>query len=269
MNKHHLGGQIIPVVVLWCRFSYYLLDYSPLLPRNDFGWQYQPLPHEAHTVNCDGSHTFPSIWAGHHGPHPAWASSPVVAAAAPAERHTAASGQSQADPAQSGSGHSPVAGPPGDGIRYTEGPPFWPLPRVLLLEHHQYQTHSIPNFMTSLMDGQPIFGTDSQMECRPTDEWISDNGHWNWQRLVLQETDFWFFNSKSSQRICFTQSLLLSEGNKGLIFTGDARDAVSIPELGRFPGEGNGNSFQYSCLGDPMDRGAWWAMTHGVTVGHD
>ena len=83
--------------------------------------QYQPLPHEAHTVNCDGSHTFPSIWAGHCGPHPAWVSSPVVAAAAPAERHTAASGQRQADPAQSGSVHSPVAGPPGNGIRYTEG----------------------------------------------------------------------------------------------------------------------------------------------------
>ena len=32
-----------------------------------------------------------------------------------------------------------------------------------------------------------------------------------------------------------------------------------IPGLGRFPGEGNGNSFQYSCLGNPMDRGAWWA----------
>ena len=82
---------------------------------------------------------------------------------------------------------------------------------------------------------------------------------------MLQDTDFWFSNSQSSQKICFSQSLLLSEGNKGLIFIGDARDAVSIPELGRFPGEGNGNSFQYSCLGDPMDRGAWWAMIHGVT----
>ena len=31
------------------------------------------------------------------------------------------------------------------------------------------------------------------------------------------------------------------------------------------PGEGNGNSLQYSCLGNPMDRGAWWATVHGVT----
>ena len=44
----------------------------------------------------------------------------------------------------------------------------------------------------------------------------------------------------------------------------------SIPELGRSRGEGNGNPLQYSCLGNPMDRGAWWATIHGVTrVGHD
>ena len=38
-----------------------------------------------------------------------------------------------------------------------------------------------------------------------------------------------------------------------------------IPGLGRSPGEGNGNPLQYSCLEDPMDRGAWWATVHGVT----
>ena len=37
-----------------------------------------------------------------------------------------------------------------------------------------------------------------------------------------------------------------------------------IPGLGRSPGEGNGNSLQYSCLENPMDRGAWWAIFHGV-----
>ena len=37
---------------------------------------------------------------------------------------------------------------------------------------------------------------------------------------------------------------------------GDSRDKCSIPGLGRCPGEGNGNSLQYSCLGNPMDRGA-------------
>ena len=46
---------------------------------------------------------------------------------------------------------------------------------------------------------------------------------------------------------------------------GDARDAGSIPGLGGSPGEGNGNSLQYSCLGNPMGRGAWWARVPGVT----
>ena len=47
--------------------------------------------------------------------------------------------------------------------------------------------------------------------------------------------------------------------------TGDLRDTGSIPGLGRSPGEGNGNPLQYSCLENPMDRGAWWATVHGVT----
>ena len=38
---------------------------------------------------------------------------------------------------------------------------------------------------------------------------------------------------------------------------GDTRDAGSIPGLGRSPGGGHGNPFQYSCLENPMDRGAW------------
>ena len=43
-----------------------------------------------------------------------------------------------------------------------------------------------------------------------------------------------------------------------------AGDAGLIPGLGRSPGEGNGNPLQYSCLGNPMDRGAWRATVHGV-----
>ena len=44
-----------------------------------------------------------------------------------------------------------------------------------------------------------------------------------------------------------------------------ARDAGSILGSGRYPGEGNVNPLQYSCLGNPMDRRAWWATVHGVT----
>ena len=43
---------------------------------------------------------------------------------------------------------------------------------------------------------------------------------------------------------------------------GDIRDVGSIPGWGRSPGEGNGNPLQYSCLGSPMDRGAWRAIVH-------
>ena len=44
--------------------------------------------------------------------------------------------------------------------------------------------------------------------------------------------------------------------------TGDAKDVNSIPEWGRSPGEGNGNSLQYSCLENHIDRGALWATVH-------
>ena len=45
----------------------------------------------------------------------------------------------------------------------------------------------------------------------------------------------------------------------------NAGDTTSIPGSGRSPGIGKGNPFQYSCLENPMDRGAWWAIVHGVT----
>ena len=45
---------------------------------------------------------------------------------------------------------------------------------------------------------------------------------------------------------------------------GDIRDPGSIPGLGRSSGEGHGNPLQYSCLENPLDRGAWWATIHGV-----
>ena len=45
--------------------------------------------------------------------------------------------------------------------------------------------------------------------------------------------------------------------------------AGSIPGLGRSPGEGNGNPLQYSYLGNPMDRGVWWATVHGAAKESD
>ena len=46
---------------------------------------------------------------------------------------------------------------------------------------------------------------------------------------------------------------------------GDIRDAGSIPGSGRSPGIGHGNPLRYSCLENPVDRGAWWATGHRLT----
>ena len=52
-----------------------------------------------------------------------------------------------------------------------------------------------------------------------------------------------------------------SDGKESACNTGNLN---SIPGSGRSPGEGNGNPVQYSCLRNPMDRGAWWATVHKV-----
>ena len=53
-------------------------------------------------------------------------------------------------------------------------------------------------------------------------------------------------------------------GLEGKASACNAGDLGSIPELGRSSGEGNGNPLQYSCLENPIDRGAWEAAVHGV-----
>ena len=58
---------------------------------------------------------------------------------------------------------------------------------------------------------------------------------------------------------------MLPGGSDGKESAYNAGDPGSIPRLGRFPGEGNGNPLQYSCLENPMERGAWRATVHGVT----
>ena len=49
----------------------------------------------------------------------------------------------------------------------------------------------------------------------------------------------------------------------------NAGDAVSIPGSGISPGEENGNALRYSCLGNPMDRGAWQATVQGIAKESD
>ena len=57
-----------------------------------------------------------------------------------------------------------------------------------------------------------------------------------------------------------------SDGKESTCNAGDTGDLGLIPESGRSPGGGNGSPFQYSCLGNLIDRGDWWATVHGITV---
>ena len=73
------------------------------------------------------------------------------------------------------------------------------------------------------------------------------------------------------KNICITITLLhgpfqlaLVENNSS-VNVGDIRDVGLIPGLGRFPEGGHGNPLQYSCLENPMDRGAWQITVHRVT----
>ena len=54
-------------------------------------------------------------------------------------------------------------------------------------------------------------------------------------------------------------------GKESAYNAGDTRDTSMIPGLRRSPGEGNGYPLQYSCLGNPMDRGMWQVTVHEVT----
>ena len=56
-----------------------------------------------------------------------------------------------------------------------------------------------------------------------------------------------------------------SVGKESACKAGDTGDTGLIPGSGRSPGGRNGSPLQYSCLGNPMDRGAWWASVHEVT----
>ena len=62
-----------------------------------------------------------------------------------------------------------------------------------------------------------------------------------------------------------THYLVFLGGSDGKESACNAGAPGSIPESGRSPGEGNGYPLQYSCLGNPMDRGAWQATVHEVT----
>ena len=71
---------------------------------------------------------------------------------------------------------------------------------------------------------------------------------------------------KPHMNSCLLLTHLMSfPGGGGKESTINVEDMGLIPGLGKSPGERNGNPIQYSCLGNPIDRGAWWATVHRVT----
>ena len=67
------------------------------------------------------------------------------------------------------------------------------------------------------------------------------------------------------EKLLVTVSKGFPGGSAGKESACNAGDMGFIPGSGRSPGGGNSNPLQYSCLDNPMDRGAWWATVHGVT----
>ena len=105
-------------------------------------------------------------------------------------------------------------------------------------------------------------------------EWREAN-HINKYRKVTKSTSFY---NKNSQQTKYRKNT--PQHNEGHIWKApspgasdgkesacNAEDPDSMPGSGRYPGEGNGNPLQYSCLENPRHRGAWWTTVYGVTKG--
>ena len=89
---------------------------------------------------------------------------------------------------------------------------------------------------------------------------LTEEDRKNWKLFIL--IHFLLSNSRGG---IWQEALGFPGGSNGKESACNAGDLGSIPRWGRSPGEGNGNPLQYSCLENPMDRGAWWATVHGVT----
>ena len=94
------------------------------------------------------------------------------------------------------------------------------------------------------------------------------------QAFCIRWPKYWSFSfsiSPSNAYLGLTSFTMgFPGGSDGKASACDAGDLGLIPGSGRPPGEGNGNPLQFSCLENPMDRGAWWVPVHGVArVGHN
>ena len=81
------------------------------------------------------------------------------------------------------------------------------------------------------------------------------------ERLLPMEKDVSFVICNNYDTLCVSQMVLVVKNLPANV--GDSRHTGSIPRSGSSPGEGNGNPLHYSCLENPMDRGAWQTTIHG------
>ena len=136
------------------------------------------------------------------------------------------------------------------------------------LQYRSFQWTPRTDFLQDGMVGSPHSPRDSQ-ESPPTPQFKSINSSvlsfLHSPTLTSIHSSCYFVLLQSP---CSIYSELQSPGGsvvKNLpANAGDAGDTGSIPGLEISPGERNDNPLQYSCLGNPMDRGAWWATIHGV-----
>ena len=91
-------------------------------------------------------------------------------------------------------------------------------------------------------------------------EWFPPDISWG-QVSFKALLDLWLL--RALQHLCYG----FPAGSVHLQCRRLAGDKGLIPGSGRSPGAGNGNPLQYSCLGNPMDRGAWWTIVHRVAKG--
>ena len=83
-------------------------------------------------------------------------------------------------------------------------------------------------------------------------------------KLIQNLVSIWFSLPLTYLCLEIFPLFLLQGLPDGKVFACSDGDLGSIPGSGRSPKEGHGNPFQHSCLENPMDRGAWWAIVHGI-----
>ena len=166
------------------------------------------------------------------------------------------------------------------------------IPRFLVYPHssHELSAHPGPSdhrFYAPLFSSIPgtCIRVGRPFSPKPTQQQIIVLGFWEaakcwtfgnlvtWPRWVFLDCFLTAPLNKTNKFLSFGFCSYLSIQKEILYLnppsnTGDVRDAGLIPGSRRSPGEGNGNPLQYSCLENPMDRGAWWT-TGSHRGGHD